>query len=58
MSGLFDPFSFLRFSEKSEAKQQTTMTTVSTPLKLAISLLVIAAMVATHVDFNKVSRVS
>jgi hypothetical protein len=32
------------------------MTTVSTPLKLALSLLVIAALVATHVHFNKVSH--
>ena len=34
------------------------MTTLSTPLKLALSLLVIAALVATQVRFNKVSQVS
>jgi hypothetical protein len=58
MSGLFDPFSFLPFIEKAKQNKQITMTTVSSPLKLAISLLVIAALVATHMHFKKVRRVS
>jgi hypothetical protein len=31
------------------------MTTLSTPVKLVVSLLVMTALVATHVNFNKVS---
>jgi hypothetical protein len=49
---------FPHFYEIITRTKQTTMTTLSTPVKFVVSLLVMTAFVATHMNFNKVSQMS
>jgi hypothetical protein len=50
-------FSLILHLRENNSKQ-TRMTNFSTPVKIVVSLLAVAALVATRFSFNKVSKVS